>query len=286
MGQCALGFQSSTNLADSDPKTPLNLADAETKAAALKLAGTELKAGLVAGSPIEPVVSHNYEDIIKAADAPIDRSSKEKLFAQLHSGVYLHQKKQKYWIDKESGLNCFMLFSKGLSINWVNEERYWSWRTFEDPEEGTLEMAELLKVCALEVNGSLDPSLLSPKTMYEIVYIFKLYEQAKGWEFPVTLKTRFTEEEVIRKLSLLPKFQEEWIEAHVGDGEPDIKMRKASLMNKPRGQWIELVAGEIYTDHCFSIKKHICFSLSEYQGGNWKSGLLMKGVVLRPKKRM
>ncbi|PIA25492.1 hypothetical protein AQUCO_11200003v1 [Aquilegia coerulea] len=268
MGQCALGFQSSTNLADSDPKTPLNLADAETKAAALKLAGTELKAGLVAGSPIEPVVSHNYEDIIKAADAPIDRSSKEKLFAQLHSGVYLHQKKQ------------------GLSINWVNEERYWSWRTFEDPEEGTLEMAELLKVCALEVNGSLDPSLLSPKTMYEIVYIFKLYEQAKGWEFPVTLKTRFTEEEVIRKLSLLPKFQEEWIEAHVGDGEPDIKMRKASLMNKPRGQWIELVAGEIYTDHCFSIKKHICFSLSEYQGGNWKSGLLMKGVVLRPKKRM
>ncbi|KAF5199623.1 Phloem protein 2-like a1 [Thalictrum thalictroides] len=285
MGQCATKFQVDAKkgldfgfqakLHDSDPKQELNLADSNPK--------TDTKTGLVAESNIERLVSHKYEDILKAADTPIDRSSKEKLFAQLHSGVYLNQKKQKYWIDKESGLNCFMLFSKGLSINWVDDERYWAWRVFEDPEEGKLEMAELLKVCWLEVNGSLDPAILSPKTMYEIVYIFKLYEAAYGWESPVTLKTRFIDGEEIRKLSLQPSFREQWIEVHVGDGEPDIKMRKSSLLTKPRGQWIELVAGEFYTDP--AIKKHICFSLCGYEGGKWKSGLLMKGVVLRPKKR-
>ncbi|PIA25322.1 hypothetical protein AQUCO_11800012v1 [Aquilegia coerulea] len=210
---------------------------------------------VAADLPIESSISHNYEDIIKNADTPLDQSSKEKLYDQLHSG--------KYWIEEDSGLNCFMLLPRGLTIIWGEDEQYWTWRTFEEPDGVVVEMAELLRVCWLEVNGSLDLSLLSLNHMY----------------------TRFIDAEEVHKLSLLPKPRGQWIEVQVlGDTEPNIKMQKSSLLTKPRGQWFELQAGEFYSDP--NIKnKHICFSLCGYEGGKWKSGLLIKGAVIRPKKR-
>ncbi|KAK1352561.1 hypothetical protein POM88_053258 [Heracleum sosnowskyi] len=57
------------------------------------------------GSEIKPP-PHNYEAIVK--DAAIDKSSTEKLFQQLYTGVLLNQKKQKYWVDKKSHANCFI----------------------------------------------------------------------------------------------------------------------------------------------------------------------------------
>ncbi|KAF5200131.1 Phloem protein 2-like a1 [Thalictrum thalictroides] len=240
---------------------------------------------VTADLPIEGSTSHNYDDIIKSADTPLDQSSKEKLYDQLHSGVYLNKKRQKYWIEKDSGINCFMLLPRGLTIIWGDDKQYWTWPTFEEPDGVVVEMAELLKVCWLEVNGSLDLSLLSPNNMYEIVFIIKLDNEAAGWETPVTLKTRFIDAEEVHKLSLLPKPRGQWIEVQVlGDSEPDIKTRKSSLLTKPRGQWFELQAGEFYADPNIK-KKHICFSLCGYEGGKWKSGLLIKGAIIRPKKR-
>ncbi|KAF5178445.1 hypothetical protein FRX31_031968, partial [Thalictrum thalictroides] len=49
---------------------------------------------VTADLPIEGSTSHNYDDIIKSADTPLDQSSKEKLYDQLHSGVYLNKKRQ------------------------------------------------------------------------------------------------------------------------------------------------------------------------------------------------
>lgn len=60
------------------------------------------------------------------------------------------------------------------------------------------------------------------------------------------------------------------------------QQHQENLMPKPRGQWIEIPAGE------FRISpekiEDIQFSLYEYNGGQWKRGLVIKGVAIRPKK--
>ena len=53
-----------------------------------------------------------------------------------------------------------------------------------------------------------------------------------------------------------------------------------SLKDLPDEDWTEIVIGE------FTSKGHhgeIEFSLYEYKGGKWKQGLVIKGVVIRPK---
>ncbi|KAF9589832.1 hypothetical protein IFM89_028767 [Coptis chinensis] len=72
--------------------------------------------------PVEGVLL--YENIIKSGDPPLDSSATKELYDQLQSGVYLEQKKKKYWIDKESRLNCFMVFPRGLAITGMEQLFY------------------------------------------------------------------------------------------------------------------------------------------------------------------
>lgn len=39
---------------------------------------------------------------------------------------------QKYWLDKKSNSNGFMLFPRALSITWAEENRYWRWKSLEE----------------------------------------------------------------------------------------------------------------------------------------------------------
>lgn len=116
-------------------------------------------------------------------------------------------------------------------------------------------IAELLNVCWLEVHGRFDIANLSPGTIYEIVFVVKLKDPAYGWEVPVNLR-----------LTLPDGSRHE---------------HKENLMEKPRGKWIEIAAGNFKA----SAEKagDMEFSLYEYEGGEWKRGLLIKGVIIRPK---
>ncbi|KAJ6386646.1 hypothetical protein OIU78_016553 [Salix suchowensis] len=75
----------------------------------------------------EVKLPHNYESILRDADSPVDRSSVDKLYNQLNTGVFLNQKRKKYWVEKKFYSNCFMLFAKDLSITWGGDTRYWKW---------------------------------------------------------------------------------------------------------------------------------------------------------------
>ncbi|KAI3873939.1 hypothetical protein MKW98_001588 [Papaver atlanticum] len=175
---------------------------------------------------------HNYECIIQDADMNINQS-------ELHPV-------QKYWIDN-SGYNCFMLFPRDLAISWAENNKYWHWSSMKESSascEMAIEVAELLNVCWLEVNGKLDISKLNPGVKYEIVFVVMLKNSAYGWEAPVNLR--------------LPKSQ--WIEVQVGEFQAPPQLAD----DKQR--------------------KEIQFSLFECENGNWKGGLVIKGVIVRPKK--
>ncbi|KAG8385123.1 hypothetical protein BUALT_Bualt03G0009000 [Buddleja alternifolia] len=198
---------------------------------------------------------HNNEDILKHADSPIDRSSTKKLLEQLYSGVFLNGKRKKYWVEKESNRNCFILFARDLLITWAEDNRFWHWPLLNESSDESLAVAELLNVCWLEVHGRFEIAHLSPGTLYEVVFVVQLKDSAYGWEVPVNLR-----------LTLPDGSRQE---------------QKQNLMAKPRGQWIEIPAGEFKasTDKAGEME----FSLYEYEGGKWKRGLLIKEVSIRPK---
>jgi hypothetical protein len=198
---------------------------------------------------------HNYEAIIKDADSPVDNSSTEKLYNQLQGGIFLNQKKKKYWVDGKSNKNCFMLFARDLTITWGADTRYWHWPYLQEASHVFVDVAELLRVCWLEMNGKFEMVNLSPETFYEVVFLVMLKDSSSGWEVPVNIKL------------ILP------------DGTTQQYQEK--FMAKPRGSWIEIPAGEFRT----SSEKigDIQFSLYETESGQWKSGLIIKGVIIRPK---
>ncbi|KAF6156386.1 hypothetical protein GIB67_031507 [Kingdonia uniflora] len=120
------------------------------------------------------------------------------------------------------------------------------------------QQAELRNVCWLEIHGKFDISNLSPDTMYVVVFVVMLKEISYGWEVPVNVRLTVPE----------GKTQE----------------HKEALISKPKDQWIELKVGEFKTSPNNSMNMgEIQFFLYEYEGGNWKRGLLIKGVVIRPK---
>ncbi|KAF3450036.1 hypothetical protein FNV43_RR06115 [Rhamnella rubrinervis] len=163
----------------------------------------------------------------------------------------------KYWVDKNSN-NCFMLYSKELSITWVEDQRYWRWVNLKETSNELIEVAELLNVCWLEVSGKFNTSKLSPGTLYEVAFVIMLKDPAYGWQVPVNIKLVFP------------------------DGTR--QESKVNLMEKVRGQWIKIPAGEFQTP----VRKQgeIEFSMMETKGGEWKKGLVVKGVTIQPKSRV
>ncbi|CAI9782229.1 unnamed protein product [Fraxinus pennsylvanica] len=199
---------------------------------------------------------HNCDNILKDADTPVDKSLTNNLYDQLRAGVFLNQKRKKYWVERESNINCFMLFAQDLLITWSDDKRYWHWSMLKESSDECFAVAELLNVCWLDVHGKFDTANLSPGIMYEVVFVVMLKDPAYGWEVPVNVRLT------------LP------------DGST--QQQKVKLMEKPRGQWIEIPAGELKTSSHQNVGE-MEISLYEYEGGKWKRGLMVKGVVIRPK---
>lgn len=56
---------------------------------------------------------------------------------------------------------------------------------------------------------------------------------------------------------------------------------QVTLENKPREEWIELQVGEFQT--CNNQKGELQFALLGSEGQWWKGGLILKGVIIKPK---
>ncbi|XP_056176596.1 protein PHLOEM PROTEIN 2-LIKE A1-like [Syzygium oleosum] len=162
----------------------------------------------------------------------------------------------KYWVDEELNRNCLMVLAPALSITWGNDRRYWTW-----PEEGescywgneNLPVAELGRVCWLEIKGKCETIVLSPRTMYEVAIFVKMGSRNHGWEIPVNLSLQ------------LP------------DGNKQGRMARLDSLKKET--WTPLSIGKFETTP--KTIGEISFSLTQTDG-HWKSGLRVKGVVITP----
>lgn len=119
----------------------------------------------------------------------------------------------------------------------------------------SIEVAKLEHVTWLEVVGKFETEYLTPNSLYEVVFVVKLTDSAKGWEILVNFKL------------VLPT------------GETKERQENMNLLEKNR--WVEIPAGEFSTSPEYNSGK-IEFSMFE-TNGHWKSGVIVKGVAIRPK---
>ncbi|XP_006643775.1 lectin-like [Oryza brachyantha] len=197
---------------------------------------------------------HMFQEIVAGEKA----TTASTLEDQIYTGIFLAGKTKKYWVDGATMCNCFMLYPRGLSITWGETPTYWTWYPPKDGSndaDNQIEVASLLNVCWLEIHGKLELSYLTPGVTYEVFFKVMLTDKAYGWSVPVNLRLK------------LP------------DGT--VQQRKEKLQEKIRGKWLRLKVGEVKTQQ--GQKGQIEISMFEYDGGHWKSGLLIKGIKILPK---
>ncbi|KAL6627393.1 hypothetical protein ACP70R_031119 [Stipagrostis hirtigluma subsp. patula] len=174
---------------------------------------------------------------------------------QVYTGIYLAGKTKKYWVHEKTRCNCFMLFPRGLSITWSEDPRFWSWHHLKETSDTEIEAVSLQAVCWLEIHGKLELSHLTPGVAYEVVFEVMLTEPTFGWNMPVNLRLKFP------------------------DGT--VQQQKVKLQEQPRGTWLPLKVGEVKAQP--GQKGEMEISIFEYDGGQWKKGLLIKGIKIIPK---
>jgi len=200
----------------------------------------------------------NFRAILTDKKIPMDRfdkSSPDELCKQLYAGVFLEPNALKYYVDENSNKNCFVLFAKKLSVSWIDNDQYWRWIEENDTSGEVIEMAELLGVCWLNIEGKIRTIDLSPGTEYEVVFVVKMNGYKKTWKNSVTLTI------------ILPSSKS--------------LTRSENLSGKPIGIWIDVKVGEFKMTP--ENVGEITFKMGEYSS-EWKGGLVLKCAIIRPKK--
>uniref|UniRef100_A0A0D9VMI4 F-box domain-containing protein n=1 Tax=Leersia perrieri TaxID=77586 RepID=A0A0D9VMI4_9ORYZ len=190
--------------------------------------------------------------------------SAKGLFLRLSAAPLLFRDElMSMWLDRESGDKCYMLSARALHISWGDTPQYWEWIPLADSrfKEG----ARLRTVCWLEIHGKIPSKMLSLNTIYAAYLVYKLDDKSSRLDYP---------------------FQEATVSIggsktihHVGIAERRLKTRYPA---KRDDSWIELKLGELYNEE--GDDGEVCISLMETKGGNWKSGLVVQGIEIRPKK--
>ncbi|GMP49578.1 hypothetical protein CsSME_00016515 [Camellia sinensis var. sinensis] len=174
----------------------------------------------------------NFLAILKDANISIDTSSPDKLCEQLCTG--------KYFVDKKSNKNCFVLFAREIDICWNENPQYWGWTTLKETRNMDsfniyLVWHAVVKRLIGQVNGAID---LSPGIVYEIVFVVRMI---KYQDFSL-------------KLTIILPNSKNWFDIQLGE----FKMSPENVRTME-----------------FSLEDHVEL---------WKSGLIVKCAIIRPKK--
>ncbi|KAL6175248.1 hypothetical protein ACLB2K_051890 [Fragaria x ananassa] len=209
------------------------------------------------------------------------KSKKEFYLALCDNSVLMDNEKMSFSLDKWSGKKCYMICARELNIVWAQDKsRYWSWISLA--ESRFKEVASLDEVCWLEIRGKIDMSILSPWTLYKAYLVYKLTEDAYG--FDVTVEVAIAERHY--------GFEYGPLDAALGGDEnkqtvyldPSLEiMDGARRPNERADGWLEMKLGEFL---CQAEEdgelEMIC---AEYKDLCWKSGLIVQGIEVRPERK-
>ncbi|KAL6175244.1 hypothetical protein ACLB2K_051886 [Fragaria x ananassa] len=209
------------------------------------------------------------------------KSKKEFYLALCDNSVLMDNEKMSFSLDKWSGKKCYMICARELNIVWAQDKStYLSWISLA--ESRFKEVASLDEVCWLEIRGKIDTSILSPWTLYKAYLVYKLTEDAYGFDVPV-------------EVAIAERhygFEYGPLDAALGGDEnkqtvyldPSLEiMDGARRPNERADGWLEMKLGEFL---CQAEEdgelEMIC---AEYKDLCWKSGLIVQGIEVRPERK-
>ncbi|KAL2921553.1 Disease resistance protein RPP8 [Bienertia sinuspersici] len=228
---------------------------------------------------------HNFESITEKCDTLLDISSIHRLYKQLATGIFLNNRKKKFWVVKQEDhqYNCFMVYVADLFLatkhdiddlpvfnsemyaddvslpNWDTSMNDWEWTDIQESIDGSMIKVAKLKseVLVLDVGGRFDSDELSLHVIYTFSFVIMLDDSNSKGVDEMSIKTRL--------------------------GIPDGRSLEQShtLSDKPRNEWLKVVIGEFETSP--SIVGKIEFFLHCQWSKYTKVGIAIKGVIIEPK---
>nr|XP_043633055.1 uncharacterized protein LOC122604230 [Erigeron canadensis] len=186
---------------------------------------------------------------------------------------------QSFSLDRLSEKKCYNLAARDLSITWGDDPRYWRWISL--PESRFTEVAELIEVCWLEVQGTISTSILSTDTRYAAYLVYKLTPDHPFEYYPVEVFIKLGGVESQTKTVYLdPKVRQRPILDHFS---VRIQSNAGPPLNDPKprqDEWLEIELGEFFNQEEVRELKMTMKVVDEI---SWKHGIIIQGIDIRPK---
>ncbi|KAI9072953.1 hypothetical protein K1719_045082 [Acacia pycnantha] len=221
----------------------------------------------------EKFLPPNYHEILSRLVSPLIYSSKKDLFLSLSKPLLIDQGKKLFSIEKSTGKICYMLSARELAIAWGSSPLYWSWKPFHSSRFA--EVAELRTIWWLEIRGSMDARMLSPRTIYGAYLIVKVADRAYGLDLlPSEVSVgvgNFTSEGSVYVRRPLKEKEER---ARGSSSRRDVKWPC-----KREDDWLEIELGSFFNE---GGDNEVKMCLKEVKGVHLKGGLVVEGMEIRP----
>ncbi|KAI7747560.1 hypothetical protein M8C21_012072 [Ambrosia artemisiifolia] len=232
------------------------------------------------------------ECLVESVDG--GRGSMKEVYLRLcDHPILIDEGNKSFWLDKLSGKKCYMLAAKQLSIALMDSPSCWRWTSI--PESRFTEVAELISVCSLEVIGNVKTSILSPNTTYVAHLVFTTTSEAYGFEYrPVEVCIGpYEDNKNTRMVYLDPLAQSRrrlrpkrrigiFGRGIFGNYDAVPSPCDDNCPKHREDGWFEVEIGEYFNKGGDAVE--VAMSIMEVKGGNWKSGLIIQGIEIRPKK--
>ncbi|KAJ7978223.1 F-box protein PP2 [Quillaja saponaria] len=228
----------------------------------------------------------DYQSIISRSSSSLlaTSSKKDLYFCLCDNPIIIDDGKKSFQLDRWSGKKCFMLAARDLYIIWGQTPIYWSWPSL--PESRFAEVAKLNDVCWLEIRGKIKISMLSSATRYAAYLVFKMIDAIGFDHHPAEVSVGILGVSSTKSVCLDPDIEERarqhfqiipWRYRAVGS-------RNLLELERPKERsdgWLEIELGEFFS--LGQENDEVDMSVTEIKGGNWKSGLTVQGIEIRPK---
>ncbi|KAJ8753025.1 hypothetical protein K2173_008812 [Erythroxylum novogranatense] len=221
-------------------------------------------------------------------------SLKDLYFSLCDNPILIDGAKLSFSLDKSTGKKCYMLSARNLVIVWGDTPWYWKWTS--EPECRFGEVAELIQVCWLEIRGKISASLLSPATFYSAYLVFTSATGTYGFDYrplEVSMGPAGAESPTPSVYLDAGKGRRQRYQTgrrRIGLGSRmfmSVMQMQAPMPvveSDPRERkdgWFEIELGEFFNKE--GEEGEIEMSVLEIKGGNWKGGIIVQGIEIRPK---
>ncbi|XP_073146768.1 F-box protein PP2-B15 [Henckelia pumila] len=215
-----------------------------------------------------------------------DFQSKKELFLTLSDYVLVDGGKKAFGVDKSSGTKCYIISARDLSIFSDGIDNIWSWKSI--PESRFCEVAELVKASLLQIQGRIRSQTLSPNTNYGAYLIIRISDRAYGLDsipceisVASNVNTAYLRDPDSKKQQferLLYGNRAEMLKKRVDQAGDERVPRKRD------DGWMEIELGQFFNGQgTGDDEEMVVISLMEIKGHQFKSGLIVEGIQVRPK---